>query len=763
MTENYMDPIEHEEERQVHLRDYLVVLRKRKMTIILSLVVIMLTAAVFTFTATPVYKSSARVIIEKEQQGYISFEDFVGADSSGRQYYQTQYQIIKSRPIARRVIADLNLTEHPAFNPEKNDDSSWISDLKEVVKKPLTGVRESLAGLLDTSGKQAGQAPEVNVEMRSRTDKLIGPLLSRISVEPVKDSQLVKIGFQSQDPDLCAQVANAVAKVYMEYNLDMKLSAVRDATEWLQQRVQEEREKVEDAERRLQKYKEAHGIVTGFSTESEQMTAQRLGAVNSQVVEAEARRVEAETRYRQTKELMDKGTPLDSIPVIMNNELIMEMKTSEVELSKRLAELSGRYGPNHPRIKAIKSELQTLREKKEAEIRQVINSLRNEYEVALARERSLKSSLSEIKNEAQQLNEKAIEYGVLKRQAESARQMYDVLIKRFKESSLSEEIKTGNIRIMDEAVVPSSPIKPNPQQNMMLALVLGLALGVGGAFFLEYLDNTIKSPDDVKNHLGVPYLAPIPMVDEAHGERELVSHAFPKSTASEAFRGLRTNILFSSADHPPQVILVSSPGPGDGKTLSSINLAITMAQYGSKVLLLDGDLRRPRIHKIFGLSRDNGVSNVLAGSVDQNAAVIQSTDIPNLSVITSGPVPPNPSELLGSKRMTKFLDMLRERYDRIIIDCTPVTAVTDASVLASFVDGVVVVLKANESTKEVARSALEGLDRVKAKVLGVVLNAVDLSKESSYYYHYYYYYYGEDGGKKKKRSKRRKKQQELEV
>jgi capsular exopolysaccharide synthesis family protein len=586
--------------------------------------------------------------------------------------------------------------------------------------------------------------------------------LDRLTVEPVRNSRLVNISFESPDPKLSANVANALAKAYMQHNLDMKLSAVRDATEWLNQRVQEERGKVEEAERRLQEYKETHGIVTGFSTESEQMTAQKLSEVGRQVVEAEAKRVEAETRYKQTRQMLRQGVPLDSIPVILNNELIQEVKQSEIELSKRLAELSGRYGPNHPRIKAIKSELRTLNQKKKAEINKVINSLENEYEVALAREKSLKNSLAQLKEEAQNLNEKAIEYGVLKRQAESARQMYDLLIKRFKETSMSEEIKTGNIRIMDQAEVPKNPVKPNAKRNMLLSLVLGLMLGVGGTFFLEYLDNTVKSPEDVKNYLAVPYLAPVPVISDDTGVPELVSHTYPKSTASEAFRGLRTNILFSSADHPPQVILTTSPGPGDGKTLTSINLAITMAQFGSKVLLMDGDLRRPRIHKVFGLSRENGVSNVLAGSVDQNAAVIQATDIPNLSVITSGPVPPNPSELLGSKRMTRFLDMLRERYDRVIIDCTPVTAVTDASVLASFVDGVVLILRANESTKDLAKSALEGLQRVKAKVLGVVLNAVDLQKESSYYYHYYYYYYGEDGGKKKRRSKRGKKE-ELEA
>jgi capsular exopolysaccharide synthesis family protein len=757
MTDNQFDPQEHEQE--IHLRDYFRVLRKRKMTIILCLVLVVLSTLIFTLTATPIYKSTAKVIIEKENPNVLSFEEVMAVDASDTEYYQTQYKIIESRKIARDVIARLDLAEHPIFAPREEKERSWFSGLTIGAREALADWKDNVLSLLNT-----GDQNEASLEKSPSDDQaLVNAFLDRLSVEPVRNSRLVHVSFESPDPRLAAKVSNAVARAYMQHNLDMKLGAIRDATMWLNERVAEEREKVEQAERNLQKYKEKHGIVTGFSTESEQITAQKLAEINRQVVEAEARRVEAETRFKQTRELLRKGVSLDSIPAILNNELIQEMKQSEVELSKRMSELSGRYGPNHPRIKAIRSELETLDRKKQAEINKVIRSLENEYEVARAREKSLKNSLAQLKGEAQELNEKAIEYGVLKREAESARQMYDLLIKRFKETSMSEEIKTGNIKIMDQAEVPRNPVKPNGKRNMLLSLVLGLMLGVGGAFFLEYLDNTVKSPEDVKNYLHVPYLAPVPIIKDDQGTPDLVSHLHPKSTASEAFRGLRTNILFSSADHPPQVILVSSPGPGDGKTLSSINLAITMAQYGSKVLLLDGDLRRPRIHKVFGLSRDNGVSNVLAGSVDQNAAVIQSTDIPNLSVITSGPVPPNPSELLGSKRMTKFLDMLRERYDRIIIDCTPVTAVTDASVLASFVDGVVLILRANESTKEVARSALESLDRVQAKVLGVVLNAVDLSKESSYYYHYYYYYYGEDGGKKKKRSKRRKKTKELEA
>lgn len=749
MPEEYIES----QEEEVHLRDYLLVLRKRKMTIILCLVIAVVSTLIFTLTATPIYQSTVKVIIEKENPNVLSFEEVMAVDASDTEYYQTQYKIIESRKIARKVIEKLNLAQHPVFAPTDSQERSWVAQAKASVQETLSGWKQSVFTLLRTSDRLQPEIKE-----GSDDQNLVNAFLGRVQVEPVRNSRLVQVRFECRDPQLAARVANTIAKSYMQHNLDMKLSAVRDATEWLNQRVQEEREKVEGAELRLQEYKEQYGIVTGFSSESEQITAQKLAEINRQVVEAEARRVEAETRYNQTREMLDRGVPIDSIPAILNNGLIQSMKQSEVELSKKLAELSGRYGPNHPKIKALKSELKTLGQKKRAEINKVINSLQNEYQVALAREKSLKQSLTQLKQEAQSLNQKAIAYGVLKREAESARQMYDLLIKRFKETSMTEEIKTGNIRIMDQAEVPKNPIKPAAKRNLLLSLVLGLMLGVGGSFFLEYLDNTLKTPDDVKKYMGIPYLAPVPFFDfdsSQEGYPELVAFNTPKATVSEAFRGLRTSLLYSAAEHPPQVIMVSSVGPKEGKTLCSANLAVTMAQFGSKVLLVDCDLRRPRVHKIFQIDRDTGLTNILAGSAEATN-VIRNTVVENLQVIASGPIPPNPSELLGSHRMSKLIEIMRKHYDRIIFDSTPVTAVTDASMLSNLVDGTVLMIRAGVTTREVTRNALNTLKLMNTKVLGTVLNAVDMGRESYYYYQYYYYYYGEDNEKKKKQRRKKR-------
>ena len=326
------------------------------------------------------------------------------------------------------------------------------------------------------------------------------------------------IGFEARDPVLAAKIVNTLASAYIDQNLEIKLKAVQDAVSWLHKRIEEERGKVERAEQALLRYKERHGIITDFSSDTEQVTAQKLAQLNQQVVDAESRRVEAETRYKQALDL--KGSPdmLDSIPEVLQNELIRELKTMEVNLYKRMSEFSRKYGEKHPKMVAIESELVTVRKRKATEISRVINSLKNEYRVAEARERSLKAALAKQKAESLDLNQKAIQYSVLKREADSARDMYDLLVKRFKETTLTEDMRTGNIRVMDPAEVPRTPVKPRKRLNLLLALIVGLVAGTGLAFFFEYLDNTIKIPDDVRQYLNIPYLGPAPVFASKNGK-----------------------------------------------------------------------------------------------------------------------------------------------------------------------------------------------------------------------------------------------------
>lgn len=751
--------MEDQREEQIDLRDYFRVILKRKWTIITVFMVMVITVTIHAFTSTPIYEASTRLIIDKENPNVVSIQEVMAVDASGTDYYQTQYKIIESRTVAREVIRRLNLKESEEFFPRPKDD--FISNLKRSVRETVSFWIESFISLLKTDGD-----PSADGEADDPDFKLISAFIGRTEVRPIRNSRLVDVSFQAKDPRLATKVVNTLAKSYIDQNLETRLSAIQDAVKWLHSRIEEERKRVEKAEKGLLKYKEQHNIVTDFSSDVENITAQKLAQLNAQVVEAESKRVEAETRYKQAMALMGAPDMLDSIPEVLNNELIRQIKAMEVELYKRMSELSKKYGQKHPQMVAIESELKTLQKRKSQEVNRVVNSLKNEYRVALARENSLKSALANQKKESLDLNQKAIQYGVLQREAESARQMYELLIKRFKETSLTEDMKTGNIRIIDPAEVPKEPVRPKKRLNILLAMIIGLVTGTGLAFFFEYLDNTVKIPDDIKRHLHVPYLGPVPALaqdldrpkrrhKDKESSAELVTLVSPKSTASEAYRGIRTSILFSSAEAEPQVILVSSAGPQEGKTLTSTNLAVTMAQSGNRVILLDCDMRRPKMHKLLGLSRDRGMSNILVGGCEIKEAVTPS-GIASLDAIPCGPIPPNPSEMLGSKRMTKLLEILRKNYSRIIIDSPPITAVTDAVVLAKLVDGVVLVVRAGSTPREVIKNGLGQLQSVNANVLGVVLNGVEMSRDGYYYYQYYYYYYGEDGEKKKKARRKKR-------
>ncbi|MCU0594045.1 MAG: polysaccharide biosynthesis tyrosine autokinase [Desulfobacterota bacterium] len=752
MEENTQDRID--------LRDYLRVVLKRKWTIITVFAVTVITVMIHAFTATPIYKATTRLIIDKENPNVVSIQEVMAVDASGTDYYQTQYKIIESRSVAAEVVRRLRLDQNEEFSPKPKDD--LISNITRSISQAFTSLKNSVFSLFRTE-KPSSEGPE----QEEVDNKLVSAFINRIEVTPIRNSRLVDISFEATDPALAAKIANSLAAAFIDQNLDTKLRAVQDAVKWLHSRIEEERKKVEKAEQALLKYKEKHDIITDFSSDVEKVTAQKLAQLNTQVVEAESKRVEAETRYQQAAALSGAPDMLDSIPEVLNNDLIRQIKAMEVDLYKRMSELSKKYGEQHPQMQAIESELKTLQKRKGQEITRVINSLRSEYKVAEAREKSLKASLEKQKRESLDLNQKAIEYTVLQREAESAKQMYELLIKRFKETSLTEDMRTGNIRIIDRAQVPKTPVRPKKALNILLAVLLGMISGVGLSFFFEYLDNTIKLPEDIQRYLHVPYLGPVPAMvmngnPETREKPELATLHSPKSTASEAYRGIRTGILFSSAEKQPQVLLISSAAPQEGKTSTALNLAISMAQAGGKTVLLDCDMRKPSLHKILGYPRDKGLSSILVGNCELRDALI-TTQVPNLDIIPCGPIPPNPSEILGSPKMSKLIEFLRKSYSKIIIDSPPITAVTDAVVLGRLVDGTVLVIRAGDTPREIVKNGLSQLKGVNSPILGAVLNGVDMDRDGYYYYQYYYYYYGEDGERKKKVHKTKKRSHSKEL
>ena len=749
--------MEEHKEKQIDLRQYLGVMIKRRWIIFTIFTVLVLTVAVNTFTAIPIYQATARIVIEKENPNLVSIQEVMAVDSTGTDYYQTQYKIIESRAVARDVIRRLDLNNSTEFFPQPKD--TIISNIKGWIRDTLSNAKKWIKSLLKTGEDKDGANAQAE-DNASPDSGLVSAFIDRIDVSPIRNSRLVDVSAEAKNPIMAARMANELVISYIDKNLEIKLLAAKDAVKWLGERINEERKKVEAAEKALLRYKEENQIITSFSSDVENVTAQKLAELNAQVIDAESQRVEAETRYHQAVTLKNEPDMLDSIPEVLSNDLVKEIKKMEVALYNRMSELSKKYGRNHPQMVAIESELADLKKRKTVEAKRVVNSLKNEYKLAIAREESLKQALDRQKTESLNMNKKAVQFGVLQREAESSRQMYELLIKRFKETSLTEEMKTGNIRIIDKAEVPRLPVKPKKKRNLLLAVIVGLSLGVGLAFFLEYLDNTIKLPEEIKEHLKIPYLGPVPAFSPDGNQHtvsvDLVTIHSPKSTASESYRGIRTGILFSSADTTPQVIMVTSAGPKEGKTVSSANLSVTMANAESRTLLVDGDMRRPRIHKVFEMDRKIGLSSILVGTESPEDAIVASS-IQGLDILPVGPIPPNPSEIIGSKKMEQFLNDLRKKYARIIIDSPPISAVTDAVALAQMVDTTLLVIRAGETPRQVIQNSLEQLYAVNANVLGAILNAVSVGRDSYYYYQYYYYYYGEDGDRKKRNQKRKRK------
>jgi len=752
--------------QDIDLKRYLHVLLKRKWIIISIFSLSILVAFITTTRVTPFYRSTVRIVIDDtSQDNFLSIREFQDFRPGTSTYMTTQFMILKSRGLAEDVIRSLKLQDDGRFFPKPRNDlpskiTRWYGELIRSGKKTASSLfNTGSAKKTEKKSAPSKENDEKNENESEIPESLINAFIRRVRPNVVAGTKLIDVSFDSPHPRLSASVANELVKVYIEQNMDDRFKATQRALQWLNDRLEMQRKRVEEAEIALLTYKDREGILTEFSEGSTDFAAKELAELMAQVRAIESRRVDAETRYQQSLSMMDDPDMQMTINEAMSNELVQEIRKMEVVLYNRLSELKKKYGPNHPQMISVTSELEELAKRRTHEIKRIVNSLRNEYKLSLAKEEQLRKQLDELRLRLSEINKKAIQYRLLQRQAESSRQMFDMLVKRLKETSLVEDIKTSNIRIIDKARSNSNPINIRRGNSVKKAIGVGLVLGIALALMLEYLDNTVKLPDEIKNYLKIPFLGPIPafdIEDDMNGiSGELITEHGPKSTTSESFRGIRTSILFSSADIDPQVLISTSAAPSEGKTLFGANLAVAMAQAGSRVLLVDCDMRRPRVHTLFKVPRDMGIANLLVGTVTLEEAVIE-TPIKNLFLIPSGPVPPNPSEIIGSNKMISLIEVLRKDYDRIIFDTPPVSAVTDAAVLAPRVDGVILVIRSGVTPRQLVENALTKLRAVNAHIYGAVLNGVETSRESYYYYQNYYYYGTEDVQKKRKKKKRKK-------
>ena len=711
--------------REPHLYDYLLILRKHQWLIVSFMLTVVTIVSVATFRMHPVYVATAKLEIDRESSNILPFQ---GTDSYDymmdmENYIETQSRILTSETMALQTIRNSGLASNPEFS------NGGV-------------VSEAIA-----TGSLANQKrpPE------------IAAFLGSLSVKRVLNSRLMEVSFESTDPILAARILNAHLENFKAQNIQSRYDSTAEASTWLASQLSDLKLKVEKSESDRINY-ERQNQIWSVDNDKNNMTTQRLSDLNKELTDAESETLKKRALY----EYAESGA-LDVVPQIRDNAILQDLEKKRSELSVQYTDSLNQYGPNFPKVQRIQTQMKSLDEQVLKERKGLILQLKSDYNEARARQELLSQRLDQQKAETNAMSEKMVQYNILKREAEANKALYEGLLTKLKEAGISAGLKSSNIRIVDPAMIPSYPSRPARTRNIALAFLVGLVGGIGLALLREYLDNTVKTPDDVETLSRLPSLAVVPAFGDTAGSSrrknmlkgissnghdkriELVAQHLPKSQVAEAFRALRTALLLSQADHPPQVILVTSALPREGKTTAAANLAVTLAQLGDKTVLVDADLRKPGVGRLLNLGTGKyaGLSSYLAGASSLDLVTVPHPAIPNLAAIPTGPLPPNPADLLSSHRLADAIAELRGKYKFIVIDSPPIMAATDAVILSVQADGVLLVVRSGETPKEAFTRSRDLLVSVKSNLLGVVLNAVDAGAPDYYYsYRYYPYSYG---------------------
>jgi len=711
--------------REPHLYDYLLILRKHQWLILSFMLAVVTITAIGTFRMQPVYVATSRIEIDRENTNILPFQGTDDYMVDLENYIETQSKILTSETLALQTIRS------------------------GVLSGPTDFAADSSASDALTTGSLANMKPPPE----------LGAFLGSLSVKRVANSRLLDISFESNNPLLAAQVVNAHIKNFIEQNFQSRYEATSRASTWLADQLNELKIRVQKSEDARIAY-ERQNQIWSLDGDKQNVATQRLADLNRQLTDAQSERMRKQSLFEYAK-----AGDQDSVPQIRDNPAVQDLVRKRTDVYTQYADALNQYGPNFPKVQRLQSQLKEIDAAADREKKAAMTRMESDYREARQREELLAQALEQQKAEVNQMSERMVQYSILKREAEANKALYDGLLTKLKEAGISAGLRSSNIRVVDPAMVPTYPSRPAKSRNIVLSFLVGLVGGIGLALLREYMDNTIKSPDDIETLARLPSLAVVPAFTESNGDRsrvkllkgvssnghdkriELVAQHLPKSQMSEAFRALRTALLLSQADHPPQVILVTSALPREGKTTSAANLAVTLAQLGDRTLLIDADLRKPGVGRLLNLgsAKYAGLSSYLAGVSSLDLVTIQHPAIPNLSAIPTGPLPPNPADLLSSHNMTDAIAELRTKFKFIVIDSPPIMAATDAVILSVKTDGVLLVVRSGETPKEAFTRTRDLLLSVKCRLLGVVLNAVD-SSAPDYYYSYRYYPYSEGYG-----------------
>lgn len=715
----------------ISLRELWRLALKRKWIVITTALAVFAVVTLISFLIVPTYTAVGQILIEREPN-ILSFENIFKIETFNDDYYQTQYKLLQSRALAGETIDRMRLSENNEF-------------VKAAVK----------------DGKRQGEDLKNNPLARR---KLISELLKRLSIQPVRKTRLVEVSFSDRDPKFAAEALNALFEAYIEMNSQKKYQATEQAADFLASQITSVRAETEANEKKLQDYGKEKNIIS--LSNSENTVIEKLGELNRALTDAQIDRINKETYYNEIRI----ATP-DYIPNALNNTLIQNLGEEYNRLYRDYVKRSETFLPDFPEIQSLKAELDTAKKALEDETQAIINRAYTDFQTALSREQALAAVFNTQRRESFQLNSNAIQYNSLLIQIQNEKNLLESLMTRKSETDVSSRLKglgTSNIWIVDKAEIPLSPSRPDKIKNMILGLMIGLFAGLGLALLFENLDVTVKDSDDIKKYAGIPMLGMVPAFSKSERMREyeetpeeentepgekakpawtmeaaqdLIVHFSPTSSVAEYYRSIRTTLLFSTVDAKMRALAVTSPLPQEGKTVTTCNLAVALAQAGKRVLIIDADLRKPRLHKVFRVKNLVGLTKYLTGDLAWED-LLHATPIPSLFLINSGPVPPNPLELLGSEKTAKLIDQLKENFDFILADTPPVLAVSDALVLGSQMDGAILVVRSGRTPREALKQTEEKMAAHKIKSLGVIINNVRMRDIEEYNVSSYFEYRG---------------------
>jgi capsular exopolysaccharide synthesis family protein len=752
------------EEEGINFRDIWRIILRRRWLILSMAIIITTIVTIEAYRARSTYLASAFIEIGKETPAVRTGNGDTVIQTEDADLYYPQLSIntnlfrLTSEPLLEDVVLNLKLDENPNF-VDMQKKSAW--EALEVLGSRLGLARreEATPAKIDMIPETVNRALPRTPEESERIAPYVGIISGGIQAEQVKDTRTLKITFTHTDPVIAAAVANGVARIFIESSFENKTEHFTNASKWLDTTTREFQAKVEKAEQALADYTREHNI---FSIDGkETLITDKLSRLHDQATRAETDRILKQSLFEEVK-----AGRVTELPAAFADLKISSLQSKLDELREAADKLDLKYGDENPQVLEIRQQITTIKGQIEAARKTLEEKLKGEYLVTLRDEQSLKAALQQSKGEAVQQNQDAIQYGILKQEVDTAKALYNDFLQKTSQAKVQVAQQHNNLRLIQPARVPKSPLGPSRFRTILLGLLLSMGAGIGLAYFLEYLDNTIKTVEDVGRYVRLPALGVIPSiassltsksVNSKKGRRQIADGATSHtngesfdpinrmmvfdnlSSAAEAYRAVRTSILLSAASRPPKIILVTSGQPGEGKTTTVVNTAVSLTQLGASVLLIDCDLRKPMVHKLFGIDHAQGLSTYLSRDV-RIERVVHNAQIPNLSLLPCGPIPPNPSELISSEKMKNLLQIMSERYDHILIDSPPLMNVSDSVILASMVDGVILVVHGGKSPRTVAQRARQELVNVGAKIFGVVLNNVDLRRDGyeGYYYSRYY-------------------------